>query len=84
MMMFLVIMFGFSAAYYVTFGAEVARFRSLGDAMGALMRMLLGDFNYDELSNANGSGDHPLNIHHTSTQSPLSIQCTFSERLGNV
>mmetsp|Transcript_18147 Transcript_18147/g.59274 ORF Transcript_18147/g.59274 Transcript_18147/m.59274 type:complete len:1019 (-) Transcript_18147:50-3106(-) len=55
MIMFMTVMFGFSAAFYVIFGPEVPEFKSLGDSFGALMRSLLGDFDYGALSDANSA-----------------------------
>jgi len=52
--MFMTVMFGFSAAFYIVFGGEVSDFKSLGDSFGALMRSLLGDFDYGSLSDSNG------------------------------
>eukprot|EP00899_Mesostigma_viride_P023042 jgi/Mesvir1/3922/Mv19863-RA.2 len=51
--MAVIVLFGFAAAFYVCFGPEVEDYKSLGDSWGALMRALLGDFDYKALSKAN-------------------------------
>jgi len=50
---FSLVMFGFSASFYVVFGPEVEDYKTLGDSFGALMRMLLGDFDYAAISASN-------------------------------
>lgn len=47
------VMFGFSAAFYVTFGGNLHNYKTLGDALGALNRIALGDFDYAELYDTN-------------------------------
>ncbi|GAQ87018.1 hypothetical protein KFL_003260010, partial [Klebsormidium nitens] len=48
-----IIMFGFSAAFYVCFGMEVYRWRTLGASLGSLVRLILGDIDYDSMVQAN-------------------------------
>jgi len=49
MVLVLIIYFGFSAAFYVCFGHANRDFRSLGDSVGALNRIVLGDYDYPAL-----------------------------------
>ncbi|KAF5305448.1 hypothetical protein FQA39_LY01539 [Lamprigera yunnana] len=51
--LFVVILFAFSLAGHLLFGAMVAEFKGLGGAMFTLFRTILGDFDYDKISNAN-------------------------------
>eukprot|EP00232_Nephroselmis_pyriformis_P001496 CAMPEP_0182913856 /NCGR_PEP_ID=MMETSP0034_2-20130328/38248_1 /TAXON_ID=156128 /ORGANISM="Nephroselmis pyriformis, Strain CCMP717" /LENGTH=1001 /DNA_ID=CAMNT_0025050585 /DNA_START=146 /DNA_END=3151 /DNA_ORIENTATION=+ len=53
MVMAVCITFGFAAAFYVCFGATLFNYKTIGDCFGALTRALLGDFDYQELSDAN-------------------------------
>lgn len=48
-----IVMFGFCAAFYMVFGADLAEFKTLGDSLGALMRLTLGDFDYFGMSQVN-------------------------------
>ncbi|CAG9461774.1 unnamed protein product [Pedinophyceae sp. YPF-701] len=48
-----VVMFGFAAAFYSSFGQEVKAHFTVADSMGTLCRILLGDFDYESLSDAN-------------------------------
>ena len=40
----------FATAFYVVFSADAKSVKTLSDAMGALLRMMIGDFDYAELS----------------------------------
>jgi len=53
LLMFFVILFGFASAFFITFGADVSDFRTLSESFGTLMRILLGDFDYGALQEAN-------------------------------
>ena len=51
--MAVIIFMGFASAFYVCFGMELAAWKTLGDSLGSLMRILLGDFDYPELQETN-------------------------------
>ena len=51
--MFSIIMFGFTAAFYIVFGPYLADYRTLGTAFSTLFRVLLGDFSYGDLVDIN-------------------------------
>ncbi|UPR03093.1 polycystin cation channel protein [Chloropicon primus] len=53
MVMACIVIFGFTAAFYVCFGMQLAEFKTLGDSFGALMRLLLGDFDYQAMADTN-------------------------------
>lgn len=44
--MAVIVLTGFAAAYYVTFGAQIDRFKTMADTYGSLNRALIGDFDY--------------------------------------
>ena len=48
--MFVLCVFAFATAFYVVFSADAKSVKTLSDAMGALLRMMIGDFDYSELS----------------------------------
>ena len=48
-----IVIFGFTAAFYVCFGMQLAEFKTLGDSFGALMRLTLGDFDYQAMADTN-------------------------------
>ena len=48
-----IVLVGFAAAFYVCFGMSVSEYRSIGDAFGSLIQALLGEFDYQDLSDAN-------------------------------
>eukprot|EP00873_Tetraselmis_striata_P002177 jgi/Tetstr1/422441/TSEL_013279.t1 len=48
-----IVLIGFSAAFYVCFGMDVAEYRSMGNSFGSLIQALLGVFNYGALRDAN-------------------------------
>jgi len=51
--MAVIIFMGFASAFYVCFGMELESWKTLGDSLGSLMRILLGDFDYPELQETN-------------------------------
>ena len=51
--MAVIVQFGFSCAFYVCFGGQLAEYRTVGEATTTLMKILLGDFDYGALVNAN-------------------------------
>ena len=51
--MAVIIFFGFASAFYVCFGMELWEWKTLGDSLGSLMRILLGDFDYPALQETN-------------------------------
>ena len=51
--MAVIIFFGFASAFYVCFGMELEAWKTIGDSLGSLMRILLGDFDYPELQEVN-------------------------------
>jgi Ca2+-binding EF-hand superfamily protein len=53
MVLVLIIYFGFSAAFFVCFGHADRDFRTLADSVGALNRIVLGDYNYVSLDTIN-------------------------------
>ena len=53
MVMACIVIFGFTAAFYVCFGMQLPEFKTLGDSFGALMRLLLGDFDYQAMADTN-------------------------------
>jgi len=53
--MFSIIMFGFTAAFYIVFGPYMEDYRSLSSAFGTLIRILLGDFDYQSMDAVDGT-----------------------------
>mmetsp|Transcript_18756 Transcript_18756/g.46699 ORF Transcript_18756/g.46699 Transcript_18756/m.46699 type:complete len:1062 (+) Transcript_18756:270-3455(+) len=51
--MFGIIMFGFTAAFYMVFGPYLSDYRTLGTCFSTLFRVLLGDFDYGSLVEVN-------------------------------
>jgi len=54
MLMATIIQFGFVAAFLITFGPYLNQFATFGRTLSELMRVLLGDFDYNELRQTNG------------------------------
>ncbi|KAJ8962227.1 hypothetical protein NQ318_018199 [Aromia moschata] len=52
-LMFFIIYFAFAEVGYLLFGSQVEHYSSFGTAMFALLRTILGDFNYAEIEQAN-------------------------------
>ena len=55
MVMAIVVQFGFSCAFYVCFGAQLSQYSTFGEATGTLAKTLLGDFDYEAMSEANST-----------------------------
>ena len=53
MLMSSIVLIGFSAAFYVSFGMTVSGYRSIGSSFGTLIQALLGSFDYNALEYAN-------------------------------
>jgi len=53
--MFSIIMFGFTAAFYIVFGPYLSDYNSLATCFGTLFRILLGDFDYQSLDEVNST-----------------------------
>mmetsp|Transcript_18173 Transcript_18173/g.61824 ORF Transcript_18173/g.61824 Transcript_18173/m.61824 type:complete len:1064 (+) Transcript_18173:206-3397(+) len=53
MIIFLLVMWGFAAAFYVSFGADLFEYSTPGNSFSTLLRILLGDFDYPALVEQN-------------------------------
>ncbi|KAH1020266.1 hypothetical protein HUJ04_009962 [Dendroctonus ponderosae] len=51
--MFFVAYFAYAELGYLVFGSQTDEFRSFGQSMFTLLRTILGDFDYEKISNAN-------------------------------
>lgn len=51
--MFFIVYFGFAKAFYLSFGTEVEGYKSIQDSFYSLFRMLLGDFDFENLQKKN-------------------------------
>eukprot|EP01065_Artemidia_motanka_P032793 TRINITY_DN39774_c0_g1_i1.p1 TRINITY_DN39774_c0_g1~~TRINITY_DN39774_c0_g1_i1.p1 ORF type:complete len:948 (+),score=273.43 TRINITY_DN39774_c0_g1_i1:90-2933(+) len=53
MVLFVLIFFAFGLAFHLGFGLEAEGYRDFGNAVVSLFRMMLGEFRYDDLEQAN-------------------------------
>jgi hypothetical protein len=53
LVLFVTIIVGYAITGYTLFGVNVARFRNVGVSISSLVRMLVGDVDYEELRNEN-------------------------------
>eukprot|EP00899_Mesostigma_viride_P005209 jgi/Mesvir1/1468/Mv14452-RA.1 len=50
---FIIVVYGFSASFYVAFSGDIGDMKTLGDTLGALLRSLLGQFAYADMAKSN-------------------------------